>query len=89
MNLSYSCFRRIFKEYTGFAPAQYLQEIRIQHAKELLTNTNLNVKEIAFESGFENPEYFFTAFRNKTGYTPIEIQELHTRERILKFIFTS
>mgnify|MGYP001270269584 CR=1 FL=1 len=72
LNMSYSCFRRIFKEYTGFAPAQYLQEIRIQHAKELLTNTNLNIKEIAFESGFENPEYFFTAFKKKTGYTPLK-----------------
>jgi len=72
LNMSYSTFRKVFKAYTGFAPAQYLQEIRIQHAKELLTNTNLNIKEIAFESGFENPEYFFTAFKNKTGYTPIQ-----------------
>lgn len=70
LNMSYSWFRRLFKEYTGFAPAQYVQELRIQHAKELLTNTDMPTKEIAFLSGFENPEYFFTAFKNKTGYTP-------------------
>lgn len=82
LNLSYSGFRRIFKEYTGFAPAHYLQEIRIQHAKELLTNTNLNIKEIAFECGFENPEYFFTVFKNKTGYTPIKYRNF-TQGKIL------
>lgn len=70
LNMSYSWFRRLFKEYTGFAPAQYVQELRIQQAKELLTNTDMPTKEIAFRSGFENPEYFFTAFKNKTGYTP-------------------
>ncbi len=75
LNMSYSWFRRLFKEYTGFAPAQYIQELRIQRAKELLTNTNLRTKEIAFECGFENPEYFFTAFKNKTGYTPTKYRD--------------
>jgi AraC-like DNA-binding protein len=72
LNMSYSWFRKLFKEYTGFAPAQYLQELRVLQAKELLTNTNLNTKEIAFQCGFESLQYFFTAFKNKTGYTPIK-----------------
>ena len=75
LNMSYSWFRRLFKGYTGFAPAKYIQELRIQHAKELLTNTNLSMKEIAFESGFENSEYFFTAFKNVTGYTPVRYRK--------------
>lgn len=70
LHMSYSWFRRLFREYTGFAPAQYVQELRIQYAKELLTNTNLSVKEVAFRCGFDNPEYFFLAFRKKTEYTP-------------------
>ena len=47
--MSYSKFRKIFKEYTGFAPSQYIQEVRINMAKELLTNTSKSIKEIAFE----------------------------------------
>jgi len=82
INMSYSWFRRIFKEYTGFAPAQYIQELKIQKGKELLTNTSLSVKEIAFKMGFENSEYFFTAFKKKTGMTPIQYREFTQRSRI-------
>lgn len=68
--MSYSKFRKIFKEYTGFAPSQYIQEVRINMAKEMLTNTSRSIKEIAFELGYENKDYFFTAFRKVSGMTP-------------------
>lgn len=69
--MSYSGFRKIFKEYTGFAPSQYIQEVRINMAKEMLTNTSRPIKEIAFELGYENKDYFFTVFRKVTGMTPL------------------
>lgn len=72
VNMSYSWFRRIFKQYTGFAPAQYIQELRIQKSKELLTNTNMTSQEIAYEVGFDTPYYFCIAFKKKTGMTPIK-----------------
>ena len=74
--LGYSNFRRIFKEYTGLAPAQYIRQVRLNRIKELLTNTSLAVKRIAFEMGYENEDYFFTAFRRMTGMTPIEYRRL-------------
>lgn len=79
INMSYSWFRRIFKEYTGFSPAQYIMELKIQKGKELLTNSSLSAKEIAFKTGFENHEYFFTAFKKKTGMTPIRFREFTQR----------
>ena len=72
LNMSYSSFRKVFKEYTGFAPLQYIQELKIQKSKELLTNTAIPVKEIAYLMGFENQEYFFTAFKKKTNITPLD-----------------
>lgn len=84
INMSYSWFRRVFKEYTGFAPAQYLQELRIQKGKELLTNTNLSVKEIAFKMCFDNPEYFFTAFKKKTGLTPVQYRNFTQGKKIAR-----
>lgn len=74
--MGYSNFRRVFKEYTGFAPAQYIQEVRINHIKELLTNTSLPLKEIADLCGLDHYDYFFTLFRRITGRTPIEYRNI-------------
>ena len=76
--MSYSKFRKIFREYTGFAPSQYIQEVRINMAKEVLTNTSKSIKEIAFELGYENKDYFFTVFRKVTGMTPVNYRK-HTQ----------
>ena len=73
--MSYSKFRKIFKEYTGFAPSQYIQETRINMAKEMLTNTSMSIKEISFELGYENKDYFFTVFKKMTGMTPVGYRE--------------
>lgn len=76
VNMSYSWFRRIFKQYTGFAPSQYLLELRLQRSKELLTNTDLTSQEVAFDVGFENSDYFCTVFRKKIGVAPIKYREI-------------
>lgn len=72
LQMSYSWFRHAFKEYTGFSPNQYTLELRIQKSKELLTNSIFSIKEIAYEVGFNNSEYFTTLFRRRTGMTPGE-----------------
>ncbi|MCR5071841.1 MAG: AraC family transcriptional regulator [Bacteroidales bacterium] len=70
--MSYSNFRKTFKEYTGLSPAKYIQQVKISKVKEALTNRSLPIKEIAFEAGYENYDYFFTSFRRLTGMTPAE-----------------
>ena len=70
--LSYSSFRKTFKEYTGFSPARFINEVRMSKAKELLTNTSMSIKEVAYNVGYNNHDYFFTAFRHLTGQTPAE-----------------
>jgi AraC-like DNA-binding protein len=80
--MGYSNFRRVFREYTGFSPAKYIQEVRFNKAKEALTNSTLSVKEIAFMMGFDNYEYFFTAFKRMAGMTPAEYRAM-TRGKYL------
>lgn len=75
LNLSYSWFRRVFKQYTGFSPAQYQLEIKLQKSKELLTSTALPVKEIAFDLNFESVSYFVTFFKSRTGMSPTEYRD--------------
>lgn len=72
LNLSYSWFRRVFKQYTGFSPAQYQIEIKMQKAKELLASTSMTIKEIAFKLNFETASYFVTLFKSKNGISPVE-----------------
>lgn len=75
LGVSYSLFRRNFKEYSGVSPAHYLQDIRLQRARELLQTTSLSVKEIAYNLHFDSPEYFSSQFRKKVGLSPSKFRE--------------
>jgi AraC-like DNA-binding protein len=70
LGTSYSNFRRTFREHTGVGPHQYRLHLRLSHARDLLLNTNLSIKEIAFASGFEEVQYFCRFFKKSTGRTP-------------------
>jgi AraC-like DNA-binding protein len=72
--MSYTWFRRMFRQYTGLAPAQYIAQLKIQKAKELLSITTKTVKEIALELGYESIDYFSTQFRKQTGQTPTQFR---------------
>lgn len=72
LGISYSLFRKTFKEYTGYAPAQYFQELKLRKAKELLAETNYSIKEISYELNFSSYEYFLSFFKKRVGFTPVE-----------------
>ena len=74
MGVSYSNFRKLFKEHTGLSPAVYQQDLRLQRAKELLTTTDMSIKEIAYRLNFESPDYFSSKFRVKTGRKPSDLR---------------
>lgn len=61
---------RIFHEYTGFAPNEYIIQIRMQHASYLLTTTNLPIKSIGAIVGIENEAYFSRLFKKRYGEAP-------------------
>ncbi len=75
LNISYASFRHLFKKYTGLSPAQYLINLRLHRAKELLRGSQASIKEISYRLQFENPEYFATLFKKKTGVKPSEFRK--------------
>ena len=81
--MGYSRFRHVFKEDTGCSPAQYIQKLKIQKSKELLTYTILSSQQIAYEVGFQNPDYFCRIFKKKIGLTPIDYRD-KTRKLIME-----
>jgi AraC-like DNA-binding protein len=80
LNVGYSWFRKRFKSYTGLSPGQYYIQLKIEKAKELLTNSNMSVKEISMAISFDSNFYFSKIFKEKTGFTPTEYRN---RTRII------
>ena len=76
LGVSYSNFRKLFKEFTGISPALYQQALRLQRAKELLATTTLSIKEIAYRLRFDSPDYFSSKFKIKTGKKPSEFRNM-------------
>jgi transcriptional regulator GlxA family with amidase domain len=79
--MGYSKFRKLFKEETGVSPHQYYLNLRIDRAKSLLQTTELNVNEVAFQSGFESEYYFSKFFKKKVNLSPTEYRSLKKQSR--------
>jgi AraC-like DNA-binding protein len=75
LNVGYSRFRKLFKNYTGLSPGQYYIQLKIEKAKELLSSPEYSVKQIAVDLSFESNFYFSKVFREKTGLTPTEYRK--------------
>ncbi len=66
-------FRRIFKQSCGVLPLQYIQNLRLKRAEELLRSGYYTVAEAAFATGFSDPKYFSRFVKKEKGITPSEI----------------
>ncbi len=74
LNLGYSYFRKMFKKNTGVSPGQYHLHLRLMKARELILSTDLPIKQVAYETGFESIHYFSRLFKNKMGAPPSEMR---------------
>jgi len=69
-NTSISSLKRRFKLATGETPNRYIQNLRIERAKELLKFSDLTITTIAYDVGYEDVSYFGSLFKRLTGNTP-------------------
>jgi two-component system response regulator YesN len=74
VGLSPHYFSRFFKEETGENFIDYLTNIRIREAKNLLERENLSIKEVCFKVGYNDPNYFSRIFKRITGISPSEFR---------------
>lgn len=70
VNLSPAYFCSLFKESYGISPINYLHNVRVECAKQLLEDTNKSVTDIAFEVGYQSIHYFSRYFKNHEGISP-------------------
>jgi len=70
--ISETYFRKLFQRLYGMSPMDYITNMRISYARELLTNTSLSVEDISYDSGYRDPTYFCRIFKKTTGMSPGE-----------------
>ena len=70
LNLSYAYCSRVFKQVNNQSISNYLNDIRLEEACNLLKQKDIQIKDISSLVGFENHQYFFVLFKNKYGETP-------------------
>ena len=68
-------FSKIFKDELGLNFIEYLTSVRIEKAKELLTESDMSMKEICGACGYTDPNYFSRSFKKNVGVTPTEYKE--------------
>ena len=81
LHINSSYLSRLFSKYVGSSFSACLIHVRINHAKELLTSTNLSVEEISVRCGFCNASHFIRIFRQREGLTPFQFRALHSEFR--------
>ncbi len=70
LHLSPTHLSRLFKEELEISFVDYLNRYRIERARELIRNTDADLKSIAEQTGFRNYNYFLRIYKQKTGRTP-------------------
>ena len=75
VGLNRTSFYYKIKSLTGHTPVEFIRDIRIKRAAQLLINSQLLIKEIAYMTGFSDIKYFNKSFKNKYGLTPGEYRK--------------
>ena len=74
--LSTSSLYRLFKRELGISPVEFIIMEKIKLAKRYLTDKNIYIKNVSFEAGFEDSNYFIRMFKHYEGITPKQYQQL-------------
>lgn len=76
VNLSVSHLQHLFKHEMGQSPAQYVQELRLMRAKDLLENSSLSIKQIMFRVGAKDRSNFERRFKQAYKLTPVQYRKV-------------
>lgn len=84
MGMSRTVFFKKLKGLTGLAPIEYVRDVLMQHAAELLEQGNHAIKEVSYMVGMSDAKYFTRCFKKKFNMTPSEYKKTFLREEMLK-----
>ena len=76
--------QRTFKRIKNMTPVEYIQMVRIAHAKVQLNTSDKTIGEVGILVGLPNTPYFITLFKKKTGYTPLQYRKEYTNKSLVE-----
>jgi len=79
MGMSHTTIHRKLRSYTRLSVSQFIREVRLQKAHEMLEQNMGNVSEISYRVGFGSPTYFNKCFHEYYGYPPGEVRKIESR----------
>ena len=71
---SLSAFKRDFKDIYNTSPSRWIKTKRLEHAKKLLIETNLNINQICYDCGFINTSHFIKSFKKQYHRPPLQFR---------------
>lgn len=77
VNISASRLRHLFKDEVGTTPTQYVKDLRMQIARELLESTSLRIKQVMMSVGVNDESHFIRDFKRTFGMSPTQCRTLH------------
>ena len=83
-HLSVSRIAHLFKDEMGITIVDYITNIRINHAKQLLLATDKNCTQVCFSVGYNNQSYFTRTFKDLVGMTPRQFRKYNQRKKPIK-----
>lgn len=75
VGLNRTTFGNKIKGLTGYTPVEFIRDIRIKRAAQLIISSQLLIKEVTFMTGFSDMKYFLKTFKNKYGVTPMKYRK--------------
>ena len=77
-HLSEKYISRYFKEHFHITLSQYVNHLRLEHARQLLEESAASVTEVAMCSGYQNVSYFIRSFKKMYGVSPLKYRNFQT-----------
>ena len=75
LNMGRTVFYQKLKSIIGLSPVDFIREIRIKRAVQLIDSGEYNFSQVAYMTGFNDPKYFSKCFKKQVGMTPSEYKE--------------
>ena len=80
-NKTYEHLSRSINKYYGITATEYVNQLRLNYAANMITNTNFSLTDIGFEAGFNSSSYFATCFKKYYDMTPTEYRKLSQNKK--------